>query len=466
MLKNVAIITPTHDPRWLEEVYGSLVSQTEAKWTWWIFPRADLSAAQMVVIYGIVARDPVRVTLGPPYMGKAGNVGAHKLHAFSYVVNKQSRFLHDTILVELDHDDLLHPDAVAKVMDVFDVYDEVGFAYSDAVDWSEDGSPVTYHSPERRAAWMADGWRFDRCEVDGNILAYPLSFDPSAQSFSLVMWAPNHLRAWRASTYQAVGGHDPAMPVCDDHDLLIRTYLATRMARAPGPLYRYRVSGTNTWLGRVDEIRRRTEALRDEHLHALVAREMQLRGLPCLDLGGAINPAGGLWRPVDHSLKMGTGWGPDVDLGPGIRPVNYIDMEARAFSVDLSVFPWPFPDSSVGAFRAFDFLEHVADKARVMAEMYRCLAPGGWLLSRTPRADGVGADSDPTHVSRWVERSFLYYVDANLSRFLPEWARARFMIGRLGSVDVDLGDCHAPYVVADLVSLKGDDGRLPGRRRI
>ena len=46
----------------------------------------------------------------------------------------------------------------------------------------------------------------------------------------------------------------------------------------------------------------------------------------------------------------------------------------------------PFEDDSVGIFRAADFLEHIPREQVVpfMNEMWRCLAPGGWLISRTP----------------------------------------------------------------------------------
>jgi SAM-dependent methyltransferase len=127
---------------------------------------------------------------------------------------------------------------------------------------------------------------------------------------------------------------------------------------------------------------------------------------------------------------------------------------------------WPFHDSSVGAFRAYDILEHLPDKLHTMREIYRCLRPGGWLLSRTPSALGQGGFQDPTHCSYWVPNSFRYHTERELSKYLPVspdgWlGNPRFMQWRLFTEGGDI-----PYIVCDLVSLKDDDGSLPGQRRI
>jgi hypothetical protein len=48
-----------------------------------------------------------------------------------------------------------------------------------------------------------------------------------------------------------------------------------------------------------------------------------------------------------------------------------------------------------------------------MNELWRVLGPGGTAEIAVPTTDGPGAFQDPTHVSFWNRRSFLYYEDRN-----------------------------------------------------
>jgi len=91
----------------------------------------------------------------------------------------------------------------------------------------------------------------------------------------------------------------------------------------------------------------------------------------------------------------------DIVAGPGVDQV-----------ADLSM-PWPWADNSVEYVRAWDIIEHLPDKIRTMNEMYRVLAPGGRAEIAVPTTDGTGAFQDPTHVSFWNRRSFLYYEAGN-----------------------------------------------------
>ena len=75
--------------------------------------------------------------------------------------------------------------------------------------------------------------------------------------------------------------------------------------------------------------------------------------------------------------------------------------------------PWPWPDSSVDQVRAWDVIEHLPDKIFTMNELWRVLRPGGVADIAVPTTDGTGAWQDPTHVSFWNRRSFLYYEAQN-----------------------------------------------------
>ena len=147
-----------------------------------------------------------------------------------------------------------------------------------------------------------------------------------------------------------------------------------------------------------------------------------------------------------------------VDIWPAGEEIRYANLDKR----------WPFDDNSVGVIRAVDALEHLHDPLHTMNEIWRVLAPGGWLLSMTPSTDGRGAFQDPTHVSWWNENSWWYWTHRNFHRYLPQESAAPcFQAVRLQTLFPT--DWHRanniPYVLADLVALK-EGYRAPGRVEI
>lgn len=435
----ISVITPTHDTTWLAETWQSLRSQ-EGDWEWVVLinskddpmkPETRMRLRGLMKDVKDIVEGDARVRV-IEYPFAFTGVGALKRYGF---------FAGEAdILLELDHDDLLLPGALAAVSAAFEENPDVGFVYSDCIDFEDkpevgvQGEPTYLGS--MRLGFISNGFEFYWKDVEGvrpGRYQAVRSFPPSAAALSLIFWAPNHLRAWRTSVYREIGGHDKDYAVCDDHELLVRTYLATKMLHLPEPYYLYRVSGNNTWLKSADEIRRLSYTVRAFNLHKLVAREAGLRGLPVYDLGGY---HGGL-----------AGWTP-VDSNPRIR-------EHGGIEANLSE-RWPFDDNSVFAFRANDFIEHLPNKMHTMSEIHRCLVPGGWLLSETPSTDGRGAFQDPTHVSYWNENAFWYWTRGQVAKYIGNES-VRFQEMRLETLCPSKWheENKIPYVYAYLVALKG-----------
>lgn len=423
----ISVFTPTHRTDYLRDAHRCLQAQTHADWEWVIVPNGGLTS-----IPDDVAADPrVRVLPAPATLS---GVGALKRFACEAA--------RGAWLFELDHDDLLAPTALQRVAEAAGDAD-VGFVYSDFCNFRADGTCEVFDAKF--------GWESYPVRANGGEYTAMRAFAADASALSAIHFAPNHLRAWRADVYRAAGMHDPALPVCDDYDLLCRTWLTgTRFAHVPECLYFYRLQagGTNTYLERNAEIQQRQREIAHRHLHAMVAQWCHNEGLPMLDFGGA------------HGCP------------PGFTSVDLRDADVCC-DIRRGL---PFEDSSVGCVRAFDFLEHVphcgsacthgADGSPrcvvgVMNEIWRVLAPGGWLLSRTPSTDGRGAFQDPTHVSFWNPNSFWYYTRREQARYV-EGIACRFQANRVWQ------EYSTPwhrehdilYVFADLVALKGQ--RQPG----
>jgi SAM-dependent methyltransferase len=249
------------------------------------------------------------------------------------------------------------------------------------------------------------------------------------------------VRTWRTSVYKEIGGHNPELEICDDHELCIRTYLKTKMVRIPKVLYIYRYTGFNTSVNtRNADIQIKTVELFNQYTRQLAERDAELKGLLKVDIGGGLNPFPG-YTTVD--LRTTADY-PNCDLNDGI----------------------PLPDNSVGVLNASHILEHLHDKTKIMSEIHRVLVHGGWAFIDVPSTDGRGAFQDPTHVSYWNENSFLYYTDAYLANFIDN-TTIKFQQYRKETYYPNdwMKGLNVLVTTAWLVAIK-DGPRLPGLLKI
>ena len=399
----LSIFTPTHDPKYLQAAYDSIKDQPFDEW---------VILAQACDVPDFKDKR-VKVFTVP----KIGDhyVGSLKRAACQLATGD--------ILLELDHDDLLVDGAIEKVKQAFED-PEIGFVYSNFSNFQGDFEKVDRYSENY-------GWVYRPFTYKGHLLDECVSFEPSAAVVSRIWFAPNHLRAWRTTVYNEIGGHKD-MKVMDDGELLIRTYLATKMKRIDKCLYLYRIGQENTWKKNQDEIQVVTMDYYHSSMQDLARREAELNCLLALDLGGRFTCA------------------------PGFKSVDLKDADIVA---DLNE-TWPWADNSVGVIVANDILEHLSDKLHVIKEAYRVLAPGGYILVRVPSTDGRGAFQDPTHVAYYNENSFYYYVDEQWAKYID--TPVRFQSMRLYTTEKNSD--QVCWVVAHLCALKGN--RPPGSIKI
>jgi hypothetical protein len=113
------------------------------------------------------------------------------------------------------------------------------------------------------------------------------TFPLDARSLAEIFYAPDHVRVWRTETYRALGGHDATLAVCDDFDLICRTYLSgAKFAYIADCLYLYRIRGDggNTWIKRNAEIQKTQAAVSRKYVRGLTVEWCRREGLPLYDL--------------------------------------------------------------------------------------------------------------------------------------------------------------------------------------
>jgi glycosyltransferase involved in cell wall biosynthesis len=382
----ISLFTPTHDTRYLQELYDSIKFQDFFEW---------------VIVYNNGAKPidfndsrvkSIILSTCPEWVGP--------LKAFACENSTGD------ILVEMDHDDWLMPGTIEEVKKAFE-NPEIGFVYSNTIHDKE------YHYSE------SFGWKYR--PVDDKTEEH-ISFPPTPDSISKIWYAPNHLRAFRKSVYEQIGGYNKEMRVLDDLDLMCRMYQVTQFHHIDKGLYYYREHGENTYRKYNAEIQENVYRIYDKYIESMVERWSELNALRKIEVGGRMAAKQG-FETVD--LK-------DADIN--------CDLNER----------WPFEDSSVGVIRSFDVFEHLKNSIHTMKEVQRVLAPGGWLICQVPSTDGRGAFQDPTHVSFWNENSFHYYTKASKAKYID--MPVRFQASRLYTTEKN--EEQVCWVVAHLINLK------------
>ena len=210
----ISAITPTYNTKDIWWPYRSLVGQEYRNWEWIIYDDGSTDGNTIHAINQLASVDP-RVKVF--FAKHSGSIGEVKKNAFSLANGEY--------LVELDHDDELTPWAFSNVFAAFQTYPDAGFCYSDCAE-------VIGEAHED--ASYPDGWGFGygsyRTEFwrgrDYLVTNYP---NINSKTIRHIVGVPNHFRAWTHNFYHSIGGHNKNLFVADDYELLVRTFLNTRM---------------------------------------------------------------------------------------------------------------------------------------------------------------------------------------------------------------------------------------------
>ena len=423
-----SVFTPSHDLSRIDRPIKSLEAQTFKDFEWIVLLN-NAALKEREVLEAKLKGTKIKYRFVEFFQVDNSNIG--------YLKNECCNASSGEILVELDHDDELEPNCLEELDKKFKATG-ADFVYSDdfAVRLNpEDGEEVFQTPFNAQFGWSV-------VEEDGK--KYHPTHEPSAVAFSYIWYAPDHVRAWKQDFYHSIGGHDIELDICDDYDLICRTYIHGTCARVDKPLYKYFYHEDNTAYGEKNKkIQEKTHELHDKYIFAMASKWADINNLKKVDLCSCNN-----------------------------KPEGFIGIDKRKLNNDDIVFDldepnWPFEDGSVGIFRAQDALEHMKDPINTMKEIHRCLAPLGWAIIEVPSTDGRGAFQDPTHVSFWNSNSFWYYTQAQQAQFIG--TPVKFQLNRI--LDYHPNDFHKyhniVYTKAHLVRLPDDPEVLvPHGRRI
>ena len=256
-----SIFTPTYNiGDKIYKTYESIKKQTFNDWEWVIVD--DSPNDDTWKILEEISKNDCRVKIHKIYPLSNGNVGLVKHRVCSLCSGEW--------LVELDHDDTLISTCLEECNKVSIKFPDAGFMYSDVCELYEDGKMKTYDNDFSGNWYGRSDNYFDfgyaghtYVESDNQVYVthhYP-DINPLTIRFNISM--PNHVRVWKKEVYDKIGGHNINTPVADDYELIVRTFLNTRMVHIKKMLYLQWNNRNSTVDNNVTDINRRSRLIRD-----------------------------------------------------------------------------------------------------------------------------------------------------------------------------------------------------------
>lgn len=228
----ISVYTPTFNSGdHLKAAYLSLREQTYSNWEWVVMDDCSTDSTWERLIE--MQKEDIRVR--PFKSGKRiGKIGAVK--------DAATRLATGSILVELDHDDMLTETCLDELRKAFDADPEVGFVYSNSSNFFENGTFQRFEDEFWKNRYRETEYRGKKWLECINPDIYDRFGPEHTQQFGWFLTVgPNHVRAFRAKTFLSLGGYNPNLPVADDWDLYARFFLYSKCHHIDKMLYLYRI---------------------------------------------------------------------------------------------------------------------------------------------------------------------------------------------------------------------------------
>jgi glycosyltransferase involved in cell wall biosynthesis len=255
--------------------YEGLKNQTLDNWEWVIVDDSPNGEIETWNILVDIAEKDYRVKLHDILPKSGGNIGLAK--------HRAAILCDGDWLIELDHDDCLTNECLMTCNDAIQKHPGAKFLYTNCAEIYDDGEPK-YYDHDWSGDWYAreDNY-FDFgyaghtwVDVDGvKRLAhhYP-DINPLTVRYNISM--PNHARMWERNFYHEIGGHNKLTPVADDLEIIMRTFLNTRMIHVKKVLYLQYNNKNSTVDNNSNDINRRARLIRDYYDTAIHNRIEEL----------------------------------------------------------------------------------------------------------------------------------------------------------------------------------------------
>lgn len=439
----LSIFTPSHNPSYLLELYNTLKAQTYTNWEWVINLNLPLEKYEE---YRSVIEKLNKATIGDSRVTRWNS--PLKQEHVGVLKKETCELCSGEYLLEVDHDDLLSPAALETLAEAIlrEGYPDV--IYSNFAEFRDGTLESNVYS--------SDGWESTTAPgiaPHGGTYVELKSFPAHPATLSRIWYAPNHIRVFKKSFYEQIGGHGNevvidgqahTLDVCDDLDLLCRAYIAGGVFyHLDACLYHYRLlpSSANTYLKKNERIQKLNVVIGDHYLKDMLAEWCRRNN--DIPLVFSESKSSYLDHCDNHSL---------------FRTYSYENHEPKVFLGSaprtLDSMLRKIPDNTASMVIYNKILQYIdsAENINNMRQAHRVLRPNGWLIIVVPVSGYGGSIEDPRIKSQWVEGSFKYFS-------VPEYmARInyfeRFLVHSVKEIYLD-NDPQQKYLEVRMIAYKG-----------
>jgi len=258
----VTIFTPAYRTgERIKRPFLSLKDQTYSNWEWIIVDDSEDEGKTFKMLCQL-AKEDHRIQVFKPWE-HSGVIGKLKNWACSLGKGR--------ILVELDHDDALTDYALDTVVRGFKQFPEAGFLYTDCAEIYENGTSHTY-----RRGWAFGYGSYVDVEYKGKLYKSGSAGNLNAKTIRHIISSPNHIRAWKKPFYESIGGHNRELHVADDYEILVRTFLRTRIVHVPMLCYLQYIDPNTAQQARNKDIHRHVRSIRAHYDRMIHKRLIEL----------------------------------------------------------------------------------------------------------------------------------------------------------------------------------------------
>jgi O-antigen biosynthesis protein len=256
-----SIFTPTYNTKErIFRTYSGLKNQVFNNWEWVVVD--DSPNDDTWKFLQEIAKKDYRVKPHRIYPLTGGNIGLAK--------HRAAMLCEGDWVVELDHDDTLTEDALTVSNDAILSYPDAGFLYSDCCEMYDDGE-FKYYDHDWTGNWYGRednffdfgyaGHTWQMVNGEPHLAHHYPDINPLSIRFNISM--PNHVKMWKREVYYEINGHNTLIPVADDLEVSIKTFLYTKMIHVKKVLYLQYNNRNSTVDNNSTDINRRARLIRD-----------------------------------------------------------------------------------------------------------------------------------------------------------------------------------------------------------
>lgn len=227
----------------LWNTYNSLLEQTYQDWEWVMVNDSSDGGKTLKIAEQIAKQDP-RVRVYDFREKTKGIIGESKYRA--------ACLTRGFLLAELDHDDLLTNNCTQDLFNAAEAFPDAGFFYTDSAEINENFESLKYDN-----GFSFNYGKYKKVKYKDFDLDVVITPNINPKTIRHIVGIPNHVRAWKRDVYFAIGGHNRDLAIADDYELVVRTFLNTKICKIPKLGYLQFIHSNNTHdLSRADIQRR------------------------------------------------------------------------------------------------------------------------------------------------------------------------------------------------------------------